>query len=69
MSPKSQLVLLLFFRPSVFYNISSCTNLPAFVAANAYVYDGLGFEARHCPLLPNEIKKLSFKIYASPKLA
>ena len=34
---------------------------------NVYVYDGLGFEARHCPTLPNEIKKTKLQIYTSPQ--
>ena len=39
------------------------------MAHNVYVYDGLGFRARHCPTLPNEIKKTKLQIYTSPKLA
>ena len=42
---------------------------PGPIATNVYVYDGLGFEARHCPTLLNEIKKLYFKFTHHPKLA
>jgi hypothetical protein len=37
------------------------------IAANVYVYDGLGFRSASCPTLLNEIKKTKLEIYTSPQ--
>jgi uncharacterized protein YggL (DUF469 family) len=50
-------------------NIKSILFMSCVIAANIYVYDGLGFRSAHCPTLMNELGKQNLTATLNPKLA